>query len=79
MHTSPVEWVTWAERLRRYNLADFFAWLLEAGEPFALLGAQALLVARPLIGTSGEALASLLEDEQARHAFVAYLRREEGK
>ncbi len=77
MHRLRAEWVTWADHLRHLNLADWFAWLLEASAPFVLLGAQALFIARPLLGEQSEALADLLEDEEARHAFAAYLREEE--
>jgi len=50
------------------------AWLLEAGAPVTLLGAQALFVARPFLGPQSEALAHLLEEDDEVHAFAAYLR-----
>jgi len=70
-------WPAWAERLRYWKLDAFIAWLLEAGGPFALLGAQALYFVSPLVG--GEqigALARMLEQDDEVLAFASYLRRE---
>lgn len=69
-------WSTWASQLRRLKLDAITAWMLEAGAPLALLGAQALFVAAPFLGSQSEALARLLEEEDETRAFVSYLRGE---
>jgi hypothetical protein len=69
-------WSDWANQLHRLKLDAIAAWLLEAGAPVTLLGAQALFVARPFLGTQSEALAHLLEEENEVRAFAAFLREE---
>jgi hypothetical protein len=68
------EWSDWADQLRRLKLDTIVAWMLEAGAPVTLLGAQALFIARPLLGAGSEAFAHLLEEDDEVHAFAAYLR-----
>jgi hypothetical protein len=72
---SPREyWPRWAETLRRYQLHELTASLLEAGSPIALLGAQALYFGRGLIENDQlTALAETLEEEQEAHAFASFL------
>jgi hypothetical protein len=69
-------WSDWANQLHRLKLDAIAAWLLEAGAPVTLLGAQALFVARPFLGPQSEALAHLLEEENEVRAFAAFLREE---
>ena len=76
MQTQRPHWSDWANQLHRLKLDAIAAWLLEAGAPVALLGAQALFVARPFLGAQSEALARLLEEEEETRAFAAYLRQE---
>ena len=76
MQTPREYWSNWASQLHRLKLDAFAAWLLDAGAPVALLGAQALFVARPLLGPRSDALARLLEEEDEVRAFAAYLREE---
>ena len=74
---SRADWSQWAESLRRFKLDGLASWLLEAGAPLTVLGAQALYVGQPFIG--GEkinALAHMLEEESETQAFVHYLREE---
>ncbi|HLF75407.1 MAG TPA: hypothetical protein VI524_13715 [Anaerolineales bacterium] len=74
---SQTAWSHWAESLRRLKLDGLAAWLLEAGGPWNLLGAQAMYMSQPFIG--GEklnALAHMLEEEEETQAFVRYLRGE---
>ena len=71
------EWLEWADFLRRLNLDGFAAWLLEAGGPFTILGAQAVYLGQPFLG--GEkliALAHMLEKDEETQAFARYLRGE---
>ncbi|GJQ35304.1 MAG: hypothetical protein HS100_02135 [Anaerolineales bacterium] len=67
-------WQRWAESLRRFQLQDLVASFLEAGSPFALLGAQAIYFGGAFIKNDHlDALASMLEDESELRAFTAYL------
>ena len=67
-------WPRWAEALRRYQLHGFAAMLLEAGAPFALLGAQALYFSRGLIANDQlMALALTLEEDSEARAFAYFL------
>ena len=71
------EWSEWADSLRRLKLDGFAAWLLEAGGPLTILGAQAVYLSQPFLG--GKKLASLahmLEEDQESQAFARYLRGE---
>lgn len=70
-------WIRWAETLRRYQLHGVAAALLEAGAPFALLGAQALHFSRGLIESEQlAALALTLEEESETRAFASLLTEE---
>lgn len=69
-------WSNWASQLHRLKLDAIAAWLLDAGAPVTLLGAQALFIARPFLGPRSDALAHFLEEEDEVRAFAAYLREE---
>jgi hypothetical protein len=76
-----LSWPVWAEALRRRGLEDVIAWALEAAGPLGLLGAQALYMGgplfRPLLSDAAlEDLTCLLEDDEARRAFLALLQEE---
>lgn len=67
----------WAESLRRLKLDGFAVWLLEAGGPFTILGAQALYFSRPFLGGGKlDTLAHILEEDEESQAFARYLRGE---
>lgn len=71
------DWLAWAQTLRRFKVDGLALWLLEAGSPIAVLGAQLLYIAQPLLGGKNlKSLAHMLEDEQETHAFLQYLRGE---
>ena len=75
---SRADWSQWAESLRRFKLDGLASWLLEAGAPLTLLGAQALYVSQPFVaGVKVKALAQMLEEEEETQAFARYLRGEE--
>ena len=77
MQTQRAFWPAWAERLQIWKLDAFAAWLLEAGGPYTLLGAQALYFAHPFIGGEQiENLARMLEEDKEVYAFAKYLREE---
>ena len=74
---SRTDWRVWAEALRRLNLHGLASWLLEAGSPLRLLGAQALYISQPFLGGKNmEAVARMLENEDETQAFIQYLRGE---
>lgn len=69
------EWSKWAESLRRLKLDGFAAWLLEAGSPLTILGAQAVYMSQPFIGGKKlDSLAHMLEEDEETQAFADYLR-----
>jgi hypothetical protein len=71
------DWSKWAESLRRLKLDGFAAWLLEAGGPLTILGAQAVYMSQPFIGGKKlESLAQMLEEDEQTQAFARYLRGE---
>ena len=75
---SRADWSQWAESLRRFKLDGLASWLLEAGAPLTLLGAQALYASQPFMqGEKIMALAHMLEEEEETQAFTRYLRGED--
>jgi hypothetical protein len=71
------EWSEWAESLRRFKLDVVAAWLLEAGGPLMVLGAQAVYLSQPFLGGKKlNSLAQMLEEEEETQAFARYLRGE---
>jgi hypothetical protein len=75
---SRAEWSHWAESLRRFKLDGLASWLLEAGTPLTLLGAQTLYLSQPFIGgKQWNSFAHMLEEEEEVQAFAHYLRGEE--
>ena len=74
MESSREFWVRWAESLRKYQLQDIVASFLEAANPFAVLGAQAIHVGGAFIRNDQlTALANMLEDESEAQAFASFL------
>lgn len=74
---SQTAWSHWAESLRRLKLDGLVAWLLEAGAPLAMLGAQAVYMSQPFLGGKQlNTLAHMLEEEEETRAFARYLRGE---
>ena len=75
---SRADWSHWAESLRRFKLDGIASWLLEAGAPLTLLGAQALYFSQPFLGgKQWNSFAHMLEEEEETQAFARYLRGEE--
>jgi hypothetical protein len=78
---SHADWAHWAESLRRYKLDGLASWLLEAGAPLTVLGAQALYMSQPFLGgkrsSSWSSLAHMLEEDEEVQAFARYLRGED--
>ena len=71
------EWSKWAESLRRLKLDVLAAWLLEAGGPLTVLGAQAVYLGQPFLGGKKlDSLAHMLEKDEESQAFARYLRGE---
>ncbi len=72
------EWSHWAETLRRFKLDGLASWLLEAGAPLTMLGAQALYLSQPFLGGKGwDSFAHMLEQDEEVQAFAHYLCRED--
>ena len=72
------DWSQWAETLRRLKLDGLASWLLEAGAPLTVLGAQALYISQPFLGGKTlNSFAHMLEEEEEVQAFARYLRGEE--
>ena len=77
MQTPSANWIKWSETLSRFHLKGLVGWLLEAGEPLMLIGAQVLYVSEPFVGRNKvKELAALLEDQEETRAFAAFLRKE---
>jgi hypothetical protein len=63
--------------LRRFKLDGVAAWLLEAGGPLTVLGAQALYLSQPFMGGKKlDSLAHMLEEDEESQSFARYLRGE---
>ncbi len=72
------EWAHWAETLRRFKLDGLASWLLEAGAPLAVLGAQAVYLSQPFLdGKRWSSFAHMLEQDKEVQAFAHYLRGED--
>ncbi|NJC97506.1 MAG: hypothetical protein FIB03_14410 [Anaerolineae bacterium] len=72
------DWLKWAESLRRFKLDGIASWLLEAGSPLTLLGAQALYIGQPFVGGDKiTSIAHMLEEQEETQAFIHYLRGED--
>ena len=72
------DWSHWAETLRRLKLDGLASWLLEAGSPLTVLGAQALYISQPFLGgKTWNSFAHMLETDEEVHAFARYLRGED--
>ncbi|HMB22742.1 MAG TPA: hypothetical protein VKP08_07940 [Anaerolineales bacterium] len=72
------EWSYWAATLRRFKLDGLASWLLEAGAPLTMLGAQMLYVSQPFVGGKDwNSFAHMLEEDKEVQAFARYLRGED--
>ncbi|HSG43800.1 MAG TPA: hypothetical protein VLA72_11645 [Anaerolineales bacterium] len=70
-------WHNWAETLQRYKLGGLASWLLEAGLPLNVLGAQMIYAVQPFVGGKQiELIAHMLENEDELQAFRHFLRNE---
>jgi hypothetical protein len=75
MESPRAYWPKWADFLRQRGLQDVAIWLLEAGGPLALIGAQVLYIGQPFMRNGHlNALANLLEDYDESQAFAAFMR-----
>lgn len=77
MRKPSVEWTKWAETFSHFKIEGLVAWLLEAGDPLMLVGAQMLYFGQPILGLDRVTdLAHFLEDQEETRAFAAYLRKD---
>jgi hypothetical protein len=78
MQSSREFWVRWAESLRRYQLQDVVASVLEGTSPLALLGAQVIYFSGGFVKNDQlTALATMLEDEKEAQAFASFITQSE--
>lgn len=71
------DWIKWAETLSHFHIKGLVGWLLEAGDPFTLLGAQLLYFGQPFTENKNVTnLAAFLENKEETRAFAAFLRKE---
>ena len=68
------QWQQWGNALRKYELQELAAWLLEAASPLALISAQLLYMGTPFLGSEAGRLARLLESGEDRLRFARMLR-----
>jgi hypothetical protein len=68
------QWQKWGNALRKYELQDLAAWLLEAASPLALISAQLLYMGTPFLGPGAGRLARLLESDEDRLELAHILR-----
>ena len=72
------DWPRWAETLRRLKLDGLASWLLEAGAPLTVLGAQMMYISEPFLGgKTWNSFAHMLEEDEEAKAFARYLGGEE--
>ena len=71
---SRLRWQHWEDTLRKLELQDLAAWLLEAASPLALISSQLLYMGTPWLGSEAHDLARLLESGEDRLEFVQSLR-----
>lgn len=74
-------WKSWANRLKKWGIADWTAQVMESFGPLAILGAQAIYITKPLVGPfinyqHLEAAAHLFEQPTAFQEFIILLREE---
>jgi hypothetical protein len=75
---SRADWSHWAESLRRFKLDGLASWLLEAGAPLTVLGAQVLYISQPFLGgKQWTSFAHMLEEDEEVQAFALYLHGED--
>lgn len=72
-------WRVWASFLQRWGVSEWVAVTLEIAGPLSVLGAQALLLAQPLLSRvvsdeSLDALVRLFDEPTQTREFVSYLR-----
>ncbi len=77
-------WSVWANFLQHWGIDKFMTIFLESAGPLSILSAQIIYVSQPLLkysipDTHLNAMASLLENQHERQAFIDYLREVEDK
>jgi hypothetical protein len=74
---SNTAWTQWAESLKRLKLDGLALWLLEAGAPLTVLGAQVMYMSQPFLGgKESNAIAHMLENDEETQEFARLLRSE---
>jgi len=74
---SETDWTQWAESLQNLKLDGLVAWLLDAGAPLTVLGAQLIYLTQPFFGGKNSmTIAHMLEEDKEAQAFAEFLRAE---
>ncbi|HQV93481.1 MAG TPA: hypothetical protein PLF41_03375 [Anaerolineales bacterium] len=72
---SQTDWTQWVESLQRLKLDGLVAWVLDAGAPLTVLGAQVMYITQPFLGGKHTtAIAHMLESDEETQAFARVLR-----
>lgn len=75
-----VFWKDWVRFLDRWGLKQAASVMLDAASPVGIIAAQFIHASQPFFARPGgqwEALANLLEDQEASRSFAAYLQQED--
>jgi hypothetical protein len=72
-------WRVWVKTLHRWGVDNLVASFLEAAGPLTIIGAQAIYVGQPVLGSflpdeHLKVLAVVLEQDDEREAFVSFVR-----
>jgi hypothetical protein len=80
---SSESWQKWAQSLQRSHLKGIALALLEGVGPIKMIASQVMLSTAPFFGENNrntwQAIAEMLEDEQASRDFAKTLREEDAK
>jgi hypothetical protein len=72
-------WRVWVKTLHRWGVDNLVASFLEAAGPLTIIGAQAIYIGQPVLGSflpdeHLKVLAVVLEQDDEREAFVSFVR-----
>ena len=72
-------WRVWVKTLHRWGVDDLVASFLESAGPLTIIGAQAIYIGQPVLGSflpdeHLKILADVLEQDDEREAFVSFVR-----
>ena len=72
---SKTDWTQWVDYMQSLKLEGLVAWVLDAGAPITVLGAQVMYITQPFLGGKHTtAIAHMLESDEETQAFARVLR-----